>query len=626
MDMSRIGEWMEPLQTYSPFVAAGLFGLLVIVFAVLVWSGRVRKRQREQLEHVERLLVHLKPAQGLENNLNSMLEIFSTILDAHGYAFYVPDEKGQNYLLKAVRHRHEDEGQVAPSYSGLAPFKKETYQPPISLPVSSVTLSLEQVKEGEVPLVSIPIGRGNGLVRIGPLHALSKRKREMLAYVASLLPQILETLVESDRMRMTTDVVVTSEHALHEVVSMALDSEAILRKTLSMFISAMSIHDAFILIDQGRAAQVPVLVGWKRDEERAIESDRDLGAQLWRALGLQETVLVPRGSEQYPKINSLLLGGGHDLLLISKFNEGSRSGMLVCRVDSLDSAGLTEEQLKTAIQTLSNQLSRLIRIQNGIKPLTQSYVELLKLLSRTIDNLNPYTVGYSELMSRYSVIIAQEMGLPQQEIRDIALAAYLSNIGVLGLSEELYLKEGKFSEIEFEKMKLHAEVGAVIIEMLLGNKAVASYIRHHHERMDGNGYPAGLRGQEIPTGAKIIAVVQTFLAKINGRKYRAPLPFEKALELLESSAGAQLDAEVVAALIRWFRRKQSTMRMTDRPLGPCWEVCCSTAEICSSCPAYQRPDVKCWEMPYNNCIAHGKSCKTCIVYTEAMSRRTQNVG
>lgn len=624
--MSRIGHWLEPFQAWSMYIAAGLFGLLVIVLLILGWSGRARKKQREQLEHADRLLRNLNPAQGLENNLNFMLEIFSSIVDAHGYAFYVPDKKGQHYLLKAVRHRHEDKGQVAPSYSGLAPFKKETYQPPISVPVTSVTLSLELIKEGEVPLLSIPIGRGNGLVRIGPLHSISKSKREMLTYVTGLMPQIVDVLVETDEMRMQTDVVVTSEHALHEVVSMALDSEAILRKTLSMFISAMSIHDAFIMIDQGTASQVPVLVGWKGEEERAILRERELNAQLWKALGLQETALVRKANPQFPKITSLLLGGSSELLMISKFLDGGRSGLLVCRVDSLAAAGLTEEQLTTAIQTLSRQLSRLIRIQNGIKPLTQSYVELLKLLSRTIDNLNPYTVGYSELMSRYSVIIAQEMGLSQREIRDTALAAYLSNIGVLGLSEELYLKEGKFSEVEYEKMKLHAEVGAVIIEMLLGNKEVANNIRYHHERMDGNGYPAGLRGQEIPVGARIIAVVQTFLAKINGRKYRAPLPFEKALELLESSAGAQNDPEVVAALIRWFRRKQSTMRMVDRPLGPCWEMCCSTAEICSNCPAFQRQDVKCWEMPYNNCQAHGKSCKSCIVYTEAMSRRGQNVG
>ena len=480
-------------------------------------------------------------------------------------------------------------------------------------------------RHGPDALLGYPAG-GNGLVRIGPLHSISKSKREMLTYVTGLMPQIVDVLVETDEMRMQTDVVVTSEHALHEVVSMALDSEAILRKTLSMFISAMSIHDAFIMIDQGTASQVPVLVGWKGEEDRAILRERELNAQLWKALGLQETALVRKANPQFPKITSLLLGGSSELLMISKFLDGGRSGLLVCRVDSLAAAGLTEEQLTTAIQTLSRQLSRLIRIQNGIKPLTQSYVELLKLLSRTIDNLNPYTVGYSELMSRYSVIIAQEMGLSQREIRDTALAAYLSNIGVLGLSEELYLKEGKFSEVEYEKMKLHAEVGAVIIEMLLGNKEVANNIRYHHERMDGNGYPAGLRGQEIPVGARIIAVVQTFLAKINGRKYRAPLPFEKALELLESSAGAQNDPEVVAALIRWFRRKQSTMRMVDRPLGPCWEMCCSTAEICSNCPAFQRQDVKCWEMPYNNCQAHGKSCKSCIVYTEAMSRRGQNVG
>lgn len=607
---------------HATVILGAVGGLCLLFLLLLLWQSRARRRTAEQVEQATRLLRHVRPAAGVENNLNIILEIYSGILDADGYAFYLLDETQQKYLLKAVRHLHNDKGKKAsPSYNRLAPDRKEIYQPPISLPVQTTGRTMDIVKEGDVPLLSIPIEGGKGLIRIGPRVSLSNATRARLAFVTSLLPQVVEGLVETDRMKIQTDIVVTSEHALRSVSSMALNAEAILGKTLSMFATSMGLSDGFIMFQKAGEFQVPVLFGWSGSLEQTIRRDRELGAQLWRAVDHREAVIVRQGEPAYPKLDALLSGRGSQMLLIGKFIDGARSGLLVCRVEEQAETGLSMEQLTTSMRSLSKQISKLLRVQNSIKPMSNSYIELLKLLSRTIDNLNPYTVGYSELMSRYSIIIAQEMGLPQRDIQETALAAYLSNIGVLGLSEELYLKEGKFSEIEYEKMKLHADVGAEIVEMLIGNKEVASYIRYHHERMDGHGYPAGLHGAEIPVGARIIAVVQTFLAKINGRKYRTPLSFDKALELLKSSSGAQLDPQAVDALVRWLQKKRSTLRTTESALGPCWEMCCSPSEVCATCPAYGQTHVNCWDVHQNNCQAHGKSCETCFVYTEAMGRR-----
>ncbi|WP_181419265.1 HD-GYP domain-containing protein [Aneurinibacillus soli] len=582
---------------------------------------RAKKRHVEQLEHVTRLLRHVKTSTELESNLNIILEIYSTIVDAHGYSFYILDNKQNKYLLKAVRQRHGDKDQVAPSYSGLASYEKEVYQPPLSLSPNATRQGIDLIKEGEVPLLLIPIRGERGLIRIGPISRLPKAIRSKLEFVTDLLPQMLESLIETDVLKMKTDVVVTSEHALRSISSMALDSESIIQKTLGMFASALGIPDCFLLIQQTGGFQVPALIGWSFEMQQTIIHDKELCSQLWMALDNREAAVIHKGDTPHSKLALLLQDRSAKMLLISKFIEGGREGLIVCRVHDQDGSGLSDEQMMISLRTLSKQIAKLLQTQNNIKPMTTSYVELLKLLSRTIDNLSPYTVGYSELMSRYSIVIAQEMGLSPREKQDISLAAYLSNIGVLGLSEEIYLKEGKFSEIEYEKMKLHAEVGADIIEMLIGNKTVASYIRYHHERMDGNGYPAGLRGQQIPLGARIIAVVQVFLAKMNSRKYRTALPFDKALELLKSSTGSQLDPAVVDAFDRWLQRKRNSLRNVNHSLGPCWEMCCTPSEICATCPAFQQTEKNCWEVNQNNCQAHGKSCETCFVYTEAISRR-----
>jgi hypothetical protein len=169
-------------------------------------------------------------------------------------------------------------------------------------------------------------------------------------------------------------------------------------------------------------------------------------------------------------------------------------------------------------------------------------------------------------------------------------------------------------------MKLHSEVGEAIIENTIAQEEIALNIRYHHERVDGNGYPSRLVGEEIPIGARIIAVVQTFLAKINGRSYRDPLPFDDALKLLKQASGSQLDSRIVVTFLNWYEQKRKQTINSNKALGSCWELLCTPSSICLQCPAYGQTSKNCWEYQGNNCLAHGKTCETCFVYTEAMTR------
>jgi hypothetical protein len=181
-------------------------------------------------------------------------------------------------------------------------------------------------------------------------------------------------------------------------------------------------------------------------------------------------------------------------------------------------------------------------------------------------------------------------------------------------------KEGKYSEVEYETMKLHAEVGASIIESTILDSNLASYIRHHHERWDGHGYPDTLKGEEIPLGARIIAVADMYNAKITGRKYREPASFERTLTDMMGASGTQLDPRIVEALVNWFRKKQADPSRQGRSLGTCWEMRCCPPNISRNCPAFKRTNVNCWEVEGTNCAAHGNSCPTCVVHTEFMYR------
>lgn len=591
---------------------------VLLLFVLFAFINRARW-QKEKLNYIERALKLIQPEAGLENNLNLVLEIVGSIVDTHTYSFYVRDTKS-NYVLKAVRHKRRDPGQVAPSYSGLAPYEKEMYLPPLSVKTDGASIDSGFIREGEVPLFQLPMQGDKGLIRIGPVARISKRQTKLLVYIGDLLPPILDILIESERLRIKAEVVETSSNALHTVSAMAMDAEIVLRKSLKMGAIALGMSGGCMLTLDAATVDIPLLFGWKKETEHRLRDSSSVSL-LIQLIGNQELIVWHKGNPVFEQALSLIGNSGDKLMLAGCLPYPGKKAWFVCGFPGTAMMEMSPEQISSSFKMMLPELEHLLGLQNNIKLYGPTYADFLKRLSTTIDNLNPYTVGYSEMMSRYSVIIAKEMKLPLNQIRSIGLAAHLSNIGVLGLSEDLYLKEGKFTEVEFEKMKLHAEVGATIVEMTIGDRDTADCIRYHHERMDGNGYPAGLNGDEIPIGARIIAVVQTFLAKINGRKYRDPLPFENAIKLLESLAGAQLDANVVRAFVAWWGKKRSTPSVQGTSLGPCWEMCCVPAEVCRSCPNFGKTQSPCWASEKNNCQAHGKSCETCFVYSESKSRR-----
>lgn len=607
------------LKDNVPYLLLASVGFLVLAALVLGFVFRRMKRGESQLELARRVLKLVQPEAGLENNLNLFLETIGQIVEADGYAFYIRDSQSGQYVLKAVRHRRSDNGQVEPSYSGLSSYRKEVYLPPLSLKSDVAREGTGIVREGEVPLLHFALDGAKGLVRIGPLARIPRNARAPLALLTDILPRVLDVLIESDRLHLKADVVETSSNALQAISQMAMEPEAVVRKTFTMSASALGMSGGCLLISDAGSVEMPVFFGWPSSTKKNLADSANL-SMLIQLIGSREQALWRDDTEPFRQAMSLLGHSGDSLLIAGRLPLPGKNAWFIGGFPRLSGGDLTEEQLSTTIRIMTAQLSQLTAMQQQMKPFGQSYAEFLKLLANTIDDLNPYTVGYSEQMSRYSIVVAKEMGLPDEQIRQIGLAAYLSNIGVLGLSEELYLKEGKFTEAEFEKMKLHTEVGASIVEMTIGSKEVADYIRYHHERMDGNGYPAGLSGEQIPLGARIIAVVQTFLAKIGGRKYREPLPFGQAVHLIESMAGSQLDENVVRTFISWFDAKRKGPQLGGRALGACYDMCCTPSDICQTCPAYNRPEQNCWEVEGNNCQAHGKTCRSCFVYTETKSR------
>jgi diguanylate cyclase (GGDEF)-like protein/PAS domain S-box-containing protein len=174
---------------------------------------------------------------------------------------------------------------------------------------------------------------------------------------------------------------------------------------------------------------------------------------------------------------------------------------------------------------------------------------MLDALVTAVDNKDRYTRRHSEDVLTYSIEIARELGLDDRTIHDIKVAALLHDVGKIGVPDYVLRKPGKLSDEEFEAIKQHPTMGAVIVAAVPGLEHTLDAVRHHHERWDGEGYPWGLRGEEIPLSARIMAVADAFSAMTTDRPYRKGMPQDRALSILRDGAGTQWDPQCVNAFI-----------------------------------------------------------------------------
>ncbi|HVB59282.1 MAG TPA: HD domain-containing phosphohydrolase [Candidatus Acidoferrales bacterium] len=172
----------------------------------------------------------------------------------------------------------------------------------------------------------------------------------------------------------------------------------------------------------------------------------------------------------------------------------------------------------------------------------------IRMLAAAIDEKDPYTRGHTGRVAKYSSIIGEGMGMNEEDLDRLRIAALLHDVGKIGVDDRVLKKPGKLTDEEFELMKQHTIKGANIMRPVAQLKDVLPGIELHHERMDGNGYPYGLRGERIPLMARIIAVADTLDAITTNRPYQSAMDLEFAMDRIRSLAISKFDPEVVAAL------------------------------------------------------------------------------
>ncbi len=239
--------------------------------------------------------------------------------------------------------------------------------------------------------------------------------------------------------------------------------------------------------------------------------------------------------------------------------EGKAIGLL--GADRAEGGVRVSENDLEFLSILANSLATAIIRARLDEELKSSYVSSVRALVQAIEEKDTYTRGHSERVAAIAVEIARTLGVSEREIEYLSIGSILHDVGKIGISESIVRSPKSLTEAETKIIQRHPLKGVEILAPISFIKDHLYLIRNHHERFDGKGYPDGLRGDDIPFGAQILAVADTFDAMTSSRPYRKGLPFKQAVREIEEGSGSQFSPRIAEAFLRVLKDPKSLERL-----------------------------------------------------------------
>jgi len=264
-----------------------------------------------------------------------------------------------------------------------------------------------------------------------------------------------------------------------------------------------------------------------------------------------DALLKSDSQEKYGKELTLLCGDGAQIPVyfsISKPNIPDHP-----HISCVLATDLTEQ--KQVEEMVASKKAALIAVEAS-NLLQQSLEESIKAIASTVESRDQYTAGHMRRVGILSLAIASEMGLSKDTMRGIELASAIHDVGKIAIPVEILVKPVKLTNVEYMLMQTHVDVGYDIVKNIQFIWPVAEMIRQHHERMDGSGYPRGLKGEDILLGARIIAVADVVEAMSMNRPYRVVLGLDAAIAEIKQGRGRLYDPAVVDACVAVLEEKK----------------------------------------------------------------------
>jgi GAF domain-containing protein len=323
-------------------------------------------------------------------------------------------------------------------------------------------------------------------------------------------------------------------------ITSILDIDRVLEEILTASHKVLHFHSCAVLL-AGDNGDLEVCAAFGYPEEIIGKLRIPLGYGITGRAALSgKPVLIPDVTLEKDYIPGIT--GGKCEMAVPLKARGKLLGVLDAESTCPSAFDLHDLEL---FETFAAQASIAIENARMILKTQDAYYETIRSLAEALEARDSYTKGHSERVTKYALLVAEKMGLPEREKNIIAQSGLLHDIGKIGISDIILNKPSVLSSEERKTIEDHPKFGDTILShMKFLEKALAA-ILHHHERYDGTGYPARLKGKEIPLIARIIAVTDAYDAMTSERPYRAPMSQEEVIRELKQSAGTQLDPDVV---------------------------------------------------------------------------------
>jgi len=292
-----------------------------------------------------------------------------------------------------------------------------------------------------------------------------------------------------------------------------------------------------------------------------------------RMPGLSGIDLVPMALEAEPHLAILMLTAVTDATTAALCMQRGAFEYLMKPIDLVDLGRAVERALRRrAIQVESAQVNQWLKEEVAIRAaearrerttLERVTIATLEVLVNALEAKDPFSRGHSARVADLSAMIAAELELSDEEVETIRTAGRLHDIGKIGIREEVLAKQGPLTPAEFGHVKEHVMIGTQILAPLTHLHDAIACLRGHHERWDGEGYPDGLRGEEIPIGARILGVAEIYDALTTSRPYQEKMPSRFAIDRLRDLAGTAVDPAVFAGLESVMARRRTLVFLED---------------------------------------------------------------
>jgi GAF domain-containing protein len=343
---------------------------------------------------------------------------------------------------------------------------------------------------------------------------------------------------------------------LSQILNSTLDQQEVRRRAIESVTRLMMAEvGALLLVDEEKQQlYFEIALDDREDNLKKITLNLGEGVAGWVAQNGEP--LIVNAPEKDPRFFKGVDGRTEfetrNLICVPIRAKGKVIGVLEA-INKRKEEDFDQEDLSLFI-SLADQVAIALDNARLYQELEETFFQTAESLAEAIEKRDPYTGGHTKRVTLYSLIIARYLQLNPLEKKWLKIASALHDIGKIGIEDQILRKPDQLSPEEFDAIKRHSDMGAEIIEHIRQLREIVPGVKYHHEQIDGGGYPDGLKGDNIPILAKIVAVADTYDAMTTDRPYRKALKKEEAFEELKKCSGTQFDNEVVQAFTQAYQK------------------------------------------------------------------------